>query len=77
MSSVLLDSDHSLALSRVLHVFGAALNEEQCWAVCHQTILLFRKDFTQESCLLTDPEFLFLVKDGSIHPKSLTIGRNI
>ena len=72
-----LDSDHCLRLSHVLHSFNAALNEEQCWAVAYQTLSVVQSSFVSSlssNCCLFDPQYLFLKKDGTIHPKSLTEG---
>ena len=40
-----LDTDECLSLGDMLSAFQTAINEEQAWALCHQTVKLFLSNF--------------------------------
>jgi hypothetical protein len=70
-----LDSDQCLSLWQILSSFHSAINEEQSWALCYQCVKMFIKEFnSQNSLLLTDSKYIYVSKDGSIHPKTLKEG---
>lgn len=66
------DEDQCLSLQDILASFQTAINEEQAWALCYQTVKCFRQHYQASQCyLITEPAHLFLHKDGYVHQKSL------
>jgi len=67
-----LDEDQCLSLHNILTSFQTAINEEQAWALCYQTVKCFSQHHEASQCyLITDPSNLSIHKDGFVHPKSL------
>ena len=68
-----LDDDQCLSLQDILVSFQAAINEEQAWALCYETVKCFSQHYqsTSQCYLITDPLHLSIHKDGYVHPKSL------
>ena len=67
-----LDEDQCLSLHDILASFQTAINEEQAWALCYQTVKCFGQHYQASQCyLITDPSHLYVHKDGFVHQKSL------
>lgn len=67
-----LDEDQCLSLQDILTSFQTAINEEQAWALCYQSVKCFSQHYQSSQCyLITDPAHLFIHKDGYVHQKSL------
>lgn len=72
-----LDSDECVSLSQVLSSFNSSINEEQCWAICHQTIQCLKNIFKSNNLSpIHSSEHLFISKDGSVHQKTFFDNRN-
>lgn len=67
----ILDSTNCVKLSSILESFNAPINEEQCWALCHQTIKTISTLIDKRPLyLLNGPSNLYINKDGFVHQKS-------
>ena len=67
-----LDEDQCLSLQDILTSFQTAINEEQAWALCYQTVKCFTQHYQASQCyLITEPAHLAIHKDGFVHQKSL------
>ena len=55
----------SVSLSEVLTTFGCALQEEQCWALAHQTLQEL-KLINGESLRIIDEKHLLITQNGTI-----------
>ena len=69
----ILDSSNCVPLSSILESFNAPINEEQCWALCHQTVrTVSRLNDKRPLYLLNGPANLYINKEGFVHEKSFT-----
>lgn len=67
-----LDEEQCLSLQDILSSFQTAINEEQAWALCYETVKCFGQHYqASQAYLITDPSHLAIHKDGFVHPKSL------
>ncbi|XP_053202580.1 protein spire homolog 2-like [Panonychus citri] len=73
----ILDSSNCVSLSSILESFNAPINEEQCWALCHQTVkTVSRLNDKRPLYLLNGPANLYINKEGFVHEKSFTESAN-
>lgn len=67
-----LDENQCLSLHDILYSFQTAINEEQAWAICYQTVKCFHQHYQPSQCyIITDPAHVLIHKEGYVHPKTL------